>query len=566
MTVIRPNSISGVSSITGQGGDISIFRADGTAADVPIVNNINAGIVTATSFSGALAASNLTGTVADDRITSLTASKLTGTLPAISGASLTNIPSVSDINNLINNVAILGFKVATNGSLAKYSLVNQVIDEFTDSSGIDASASTNEALTGGYYYGLGSGGSATGGTITTYGAYKIHSFLSSGTWTPPGTGTVDVLIVAGGGGGGAGRGGGGGAGGMLYRTGLSVTAQAYTITVGNGGAGATDNSTSNAATNGQDSVAFSVTAKGGGRGGSGVSGTTSISIGAAGGSSGGTTHGADGAIASNQGTFSGWTAKGNAGGNGNGSDNETAGGGGGAGAAGQAGDASGNGGDGGIGFQNDYRTGSNQYYAGGGGAGFGADSGATSGAGGNGGGGAGTAGTSTGSSGAGTGVAPATAGTSNTGGGGGGGVYRDSGFSTNEAGAAGGSGIVVVRYNASSGIQGVADLTLQSVDTTAVDGAPTKVDLIMLIENAAGTATLNTDVKGFISRDSGANFTQGTLVDEGSYGTSTQRIVAFHDLEISGQPSGTSVCYKITTHNQSGSKSTRIHAVSHGWK
>ena len=98
MTVIRPNSISGVSSITGQGGDINLFRADGTKADIPIVNNINAGIVTATSFSGALAASNLTGTVADDRINSLTASKLTGTLPAISGASLTNIPSVSDIN------------------------------------------------------------------------------------------------------------------------------------------------------------------------------------------------------------------------------------------------------------------------------------------------------------------------------------------------------------------------------------------------------------------------------------------------------------------------------------
>ena len=37
----------------------------------------------------------------------------------------------------------------------------------------------------------------------------------------------------------------------------------------------------------------------------------------------------------------------------------------------------------------------------------------------------------------------------------------------------------------------------------------------MLIENAIfGTATLNTDIKGFISRDSGTTFTQGTLVDE----------------------------------------------------
>ena len=49
MTVIRPNSISGINSITGNGGDISIFRADGTAADVT-VNNITSGIITSTNF------------------------------------------------------------------------------------------------------------------------------------------------------------------------------------------------------------------------------------------------------------------------------------------------------------------------------------------------------------------------------------------------------------------------------------------------------------------------------------------------------------------------------------
>ena len=52
MTVIRPNSISGINSITGNGGDINLFRADGTKADVPIVNNITAGVITATSFVG----------------------------------------------------------------------------------------------------------------------------------------------------------------------------------------------------------------------------------------------------------------------------------------------------------------------------------------------------------------------------------------------------------------------------------------------------------------------------------------------------------------------------------
>jgi hypothetical protein len=42
-----------------------------------------------------LPAAQLTGTVADARISALTASKLTGALPAISGASLTNLPADS---------------------------------------------------------------------------------------------------------------------------------------------------------------------------------------------------------------------------------------------------------------------------------------------------------------------------------------------------------------------------------------------------------------------------------------------------------------------------------------
>jgi len=64
----------------------------------------SAGVVTATTFSGSgasltnLPAGNLTGTVADARISTLTASKLTGALPAISGANLTGITGTT-INN-----------------------------------------------------------------------------------------------------------------------------------------------------------------------------------------------------------------------------------------------------------------------------------------------------------------------------------------------------------------------------------------------------------------------------------------------------------------------------------
>ena len=58
------------------------------------MGGINAvGVVTATSFSGAFDASNLTGTVADARISSLTASKLTCALPAIDGSNLLSLPA-----------------------------------------------------------------------------------------------------------------------------------------------------------------------------------------------------------------------------------------------------------------------------------------------------------------------------------------------------------------------------------------------------------------------------------------------------------------------------------------
>ena len=68
-----------------------------------------AGIVTATTFSGSganltnIPAGNLTGTVADARISTLTASKLTGALPAIRGANLTNLPPSAPVGGASTN-------------------------------------------------------------------------------------------------------------------------------------------------------------------------------------------------------------------------------------------------------------------------------------------------------------------------------------------------------------------------------------------------------------------------------------------------------------------------------
>ena len=78
---------------------------------------------------------------------------------------------------------------------------------------------------------------ADGGTITTSGNYRIHTFTSTGTFTVNKPMNVEVLVVAGGGGGGV-AGGGGGAGGLLYNNAFSVGTGANTVTIGSGGVGA----------------------------------------------------------------------------------------------------------------------------------------------------------------------------------------------------------------------------------------------------------------------------------------------------------------------------------------
>ena len=95
MTVIRPNSISGVTSITAQGGDIKMFRENGSVSDLTI-NNVNSGVITATKFVGPIEG-NVTGNVTGSgaNLTSIPAGQLTGALPAISGANLTGIDATS---------------------------------------------------------------------------------------------------------------------------------------------------------------------------------------------------------------------------------------------------------------------------------------------------------------------------------------------------------------------------------------------------------------------------------------------------------------------------------------
>ena len=307
---------------------------------------------------------------------------------------------------------------------------------------------------------------ATGGTITTCGNFKVHTFTGDGCFqvtnagNAAGSNTVDYLVVAGGGGTSSGGGGGGGAGG--YResdgtssggysvsplggcvSGLAVPVQTYPITVGGGGAGGSPYPGLYQGANGSNSIFSTITSAGGGRGGQSYPASSPNfpnNIGIAGGSGGGGGYACTGnpspSSTTNPNTQGGAgntppvsPPQGNPGGAGQTGFYGNHGGGGGATSAGgtasgpspSPGGAGGNGGNGAtseITFSPVTR---------GGGGGGPAYTGATAGTAGPGGGGAGRNSTGVG-----------TAGTANTGGGAGG--------SISALGAAGGSGVVIIRY------------------------------------------------------------------------------------------------------------------------
>jgi hypothetical protein len=128
--------------------------SQGAETDTNLTYNPSSNLLTAGSFSGSLAASNLTGTIADGRfpstlpaisganltnlngsnissgtvadarISTLTASKLSGALPAISGANLTNIPAPVE-------APVVNFTVTANGSSA-YRFSGGGVDDTAD--------------------------------------------------------------------------------------------------------------------------------------------------------------------------------------------------------------------------------------------------------------------------------------------------------------------------------------------------------------------------------------------------------------------------------------------------
>ena len=371
---------------------------------------------------------------------------------------------------LLDSTAGNDFKVTTNNSIVELVYVDSAkgwLVKLNQAAGTTPST----ALDGGNLYDTDANYiEATGGTITSDGDYRIHTFIGDDCFAISALGsgipcseasTVDYLVVAGGGGGGHNpnnRGaGGGGAGGfregrdstlnsphtsspIAATTGITVTATTYPISVGAGGSGVAGNTR---APSGSNSVFSTITSTGGGGGGS-----ESCQPGASGGSGGG---GARGNVATGTGG-SGNTpptspSQGNPGGAGSGPTNSwgTGAGGGGAGGGAAGGSAACNVnnstiGAAGIGTGTAINPGTGtpgpcgslRYYSGGG---------------------AGTAGDSTfanspvaaktgayGGGGDGKQSAPAPGGTANTGGGGG------AARTTPVGSGAGGSGIVIIRY------------------------------------------------------------------------------------------------------------------------
>lgn len=105
---------------------------------------------------------------------------------------------------------------------------------------------------------------------------------------------------------------------------------------------------------------------------------------------------------------------------------------------------------------------------------------------------------------------------------------------------------------------GMHNLTLVSASVTA-EAQPDTV-YIQIQQNDAESITLNTDLIAYVSRDGGTTYSSATLSDLGDFGSTR---ILYGEVDVSGQPSGTSMVYKIRTAN---SKDTQVHATAILWQ
>ena len=163
------------------------------------------------------------------------------------------------VNNNAFNIGVLGFKMAVTEGLTIFNLVDGIVDEFHDNTGVDTAENTNVVYnsTSDFF-----ANSNPNQPIPTpqIGRTSITS-TGSGTYSvEPTTSAVDILIVGGGGSGGAGgynntAGGGGGAGGLIFYEDYPVTGgSSIPVSVGAGGRSAGGGGPLGAASSGYEPV------------------------------------------------------------------------------------------------------------------------------------------------------------------------------------------------------------------------------------------------------------------------------------------------------------------------
>lgn len=182
-----------------------------------------------------------------------------------------------------NTASVSGLNPTNSGSTITTS-VPESIYTISEGSSVSVTVTNSDGATSAGYTMVVTG-LPSGGSVSSIGNTRIHTFTASGTFTVPTgfTSTASYLVIAGGGGGGSHHGGGGGAGG--YRT--SVTGQtsgrgssaepkvpissgSYTVIVGSGGGGiqgSPSGSPNSYATPGGSSSVLGISSVGGGGGG-----------------------------------------------------------------------------------------------------------------------------------------------------------------------------------------------------------------------------------------------------------------------------------------------------------
>jgi len=300
---ISPRTACGTTTLGDSGDTFTI------PAGVSITNNGTAsgfGATGAASWNTTVKTGDFTAVNGEGYFVNTTSGAVNVTLPAGTAGAVVAIKDYAgtfDTNNLTltrNGSDKIGGQavnatISTEGVAVTLVFVDSTQGWLVTDSGLQEEAPTATFIT------------ATGGTITTDGNFKIHTFTGPGTFTvcstgnPFGSDTVSYMVVAGGASAGLGDslGAGGGAGGFREgRTttcsytasplnapaGLPVTAQGYPIVVGAGGSAPSTGSPSKPGNSGSNSSFSTITSAGGGAGGAwpDVSGTNGGSGGGSG--------------------------------------------------------------------------------------------------------------------------------------------------------------------------------------------------------------------------------------------------------------------------------------------